>query len=262
MALQRRQTRLSVGHASRRQTARAAARWPAIRDRARGGAWHRAAVACRTASPASANWRCRPDAAPTWWRLGPRGEIWIVEIKSSVADFRADQKWQDYRLHCDRLFFATTLEVPCEIFPPDTGLIVADAFGASIACEAPEHRLHGADPQSDDAGLRARRRAAAAVANRSGRALREAGLARRTCRRRSPLARRAFGQNALQGAPVHVEPARGLRDVAAAQFVDALDVLPAHAVGRHRIFRRLDRVCRRCASSAATTSSASAGLAR
>jgi hypothetical protein len=72
------------------------------------------------------------------------GEIWIIEIKSSVADFRADQKWMDYRLHCDRLFFATTLEVPCEIFPPDSGLIVADAFGASIVCEAPEHRLHPA----------------------------------------------------------------------------------------------------------------------
>ena len=41
---------------------------------------------------------------------------------------------------------------------------------------------------------------------------------------------------------MHVEPARGLRNVAAAQFVDALDVLPAHAVGRHRIFRRLDLV--------------------
>ena len=70
--------------------------------------------------------------------LGGSGEIWIVEIKSSVADFRADHKWIDYRLHCDRLFFATTLEVPCEIFPQDTGLIVADAFGASIVCEAPE----------------------------------------------------------------------------------------------------------------------------
>ena len=73
--------------------------------------------------------------------LDAQGEIWIVEIKSSVADFRADQKWQDYRLHCDRLFFATTLDVPCEIFPPDTGLIVADAFGAQIVCEAPQHRL-------------------------------------------------------------------------------------------------------------------------
>src|SRR3954469_19029681 len=77
-----------------------------------------------------------------------RGEIWIVEIKSSVADVRADQKWMDYRLHCDRLFFATTLEVPCEIFPPDTGLIVADAFGASIVCEAPQHRLHAATRKS------------------------------------------------------------------------------------------------------------------
>jgi hypothetical protein len=74
--------------------------------------------------------------------LGSNGDIWIVEIKSSVADFRADHKWLEYRLHCDRLFFATTLEVPCDIFPPDTGLIVADAFGASIVCEAPEHRLH------------------------------------------------------------------------------------------------------------------------
>jgi hypothetical protein len=76
--------------------------------------------------------------------LGGDGEIIIVEIKSSVADFRADQKWTDYRLHCDRLFFATVLEVPCEIFPPDAGLIVADAFGASIVREAPEHRLPAA----------------------------------------------------------------------------------------------------------------------
>jgi hypothetical protein len=80
--------------------------------------------------------------------IGGDGEIWIIEIKSSVADFRADQKWMDYRLHCDRLFFASTLDVPCEIFPPDTGLIVADAFGASIVCNAPEHRLPAATRKS------------------------------------------------------------------------------------------------------------------
>jgi hypothetical protein len=80
--------------------------------------------------------------------LGTDGEIWIVEIKSSIDDFRADQKWMDYRLHCDRLFFATTLDVPCEIFPADTGLIVADGFGASIVCEAPEHRLPAATRKS------------------------------------------------------------------------------------------------------------------
>ena len=80
--------------------------------------------------------------------LGGDGEIWIVEVKSSVADFRADQKWMDYRVHCDRLFFATCLEVPCDIFPKDTGLIVADAYGAQIVCEAPEHRLHAATRKS------------------------------------------------------------------------------------------------------------------
>lgn len=73
--------------------------------------------------------------------LGGDGEILIVEIKSSVADFRTDQKWMEYRLHCDRLYFATVAEIPCEIFPAGAGLIVADAFGAAIVCEAPEHRL-------------------------------------------------------------------------------------------------------------------------
>jgi hypothetical protein len=85
--------------------------------------------------------------------LGSDSEIWIVEIKSSVADFRADRKWMDYRLHCDRLFFATTVEVPCDIFPKDTGLIVADAFGGQIVCEAPEHRLHAGRRKSMVLGI-------------------------------------------------------------------------------------------------------------
>jgi hypothetical protein len=76
--------------------------------------------------------------------LDSGGTIWIAEIKSSAADFRADQKWPDYRAHCDRLFFATHMDVPSEIFPPDTGLIVADKFGAAFYCEAPEHKLSAA----------------------------------------------------------------------------------------------------------------------
>jgi len=73
--------------------------------------------------------------------LNERGDIWIIEIKSSIEDLRADQKWQDYRVHCDRLFFAFTQDLPCAIFPPETGLIVADAYGAHMHCDAPEHRL-------------------------------------------------------------------------------------------------------------------------
>ena len=76
--------------------------------------------------------------------LNERGEIWIVEIKSSVEDLRADQKWHEYRAHCDRLFFAFTQDLPCGIFPQDAGLIIADAYGAHLHCEAPEHKLPAA----------------------------------------------------------------------------------------------------------------------
>ena len=80
--------------------------------------------------------------------LGGDGEIWIVEIKSSVEDFRSDRKWPAYRTHCDRLFFATCADVPLDIFPLDAGLILADGFGAELVREAPEHRLHAATRKS------------------------------------------------------------------------------------------------------------------
>ena len=44
--------------------------------------------------------------------LTRQGDIWIIEIKSSIEDFRVDRKWPDYRLHSDRFFFATHPEVP------------------------------------------------------------------------------------------------------------------------------------------------------
>ena len=65
----------------------------------------------------------------------------IIEIKSSLADFRADQKWQDYRQACDQLFFAIHDENLASVIPPETGLILADAYGAEILRPAPEHRL-------------------------------------------------------------------------------------------------------------------------
>ncbi|MEW6437252.1 MAG: MmcB family DNA repair protein [Pseudomonadota bacterium] len=76
--------------------------------------------------------------------LAADGTIVIVEIKSSLADFRADQKWPDYRAHCDRLYFAIADNLAPEIMPDDAGLIVADAFGAAVLREAPEHRLAAA----------------------------------------------------------------------------------------------------------------------
>jgi hypothetical protein len=76
--------------------------------------------------------------------LAADSSLAIVEIKSSLADFRADRKWQDYRLHSDQLFFAVSPDMPLEVLPSDTGLIVADAFGAEIVREAPVHRMAGA----------------------------------------------------------------------------------------------------------------------
>lgn len=73
--------------------------------------------------------------------LGADGSISIVEIKSSVADFKADAKWPFYRAHCDRLYFAIPTSVPAGLMPEEAGLIVADAYGAEIVREAPEHRL-------------------------------------------------------------------------------------------------------------------------
>jgi hypothetical protein len=76
--------------------------------------------------------------------LAPDGRLAIVEIKSSVADYRADRKWPDYRDFCDRFYFAVPETVPIEILPGTAGLIVADAFGAAILREPPDHPLAGA----------------------------------------------------------------------------------------------------------------------
>ncbi|MDE3177925.1 MAG: MmcB family DNA repair protein [Pseudomonadota bacterium] len=73
--------------------------------------------------------------------LGADGSILIVEIKSCVADFRADRKWRDYASHCDRLYFAISDAIPAEIMPQEAGLILADRFGAAILREAPARAL-------------------------------------------------------------------------------------------------------------------------
>lgn len=80
--------------------------------------------------------------------VSEKGEIWIIEIKTSVEDFRVDRKWPDYRTYCDRLFFATHKDVPLEIFPEDCGLLLSDGYGAHLMREAPEHKLQPATRKS------------------------------------------------------------------------------------------------------------------
>jgi len=69
--------------------------------------------------------------------LGPKGELAIVEVKSSLEDYRTDRKWTEYGPFCDAFYFAVAPEFPRHILPEGPGLIVADGFGGAILAEAP-----------------------------------------------------------------------------------------------------------------------------
>lgn len=83
----------------------------------------------------------RPGLRVDVMALGRKGEIWIVECKSSRADFTADRKWHGYLDYADRFFWAVDAAFPREILPADSGLILADRFGAEILRTGPEARL-------------------------------------------------------------------------------------------------------------------------
>lgn len=73
--------------------------------------------------------------------MGPKGEIWIIECKSSRADFRSDRKWQGYLEWCDRFFWAVDCDFPTELLPDETGLMLADGYDAEIMRMGPVARL-------------------------------------------------------------------------------------------------------------------------
>lgn len=70
------------------------------------------------------------------------GGTLIVEIKSSVADFRADRKWIEYLPYCDRFYFAVPDSFPRALLPEDSGLMVADGYGAAVLRAAPHRPMH------------------------------------------------------------------------------------------------------------------------
>ncbi len=76
--------------------------------------------------------------------LDRTGEVLIVEIKSSVEDYRADHKWRDYLAWCDRFYFCVPAGFDAGLLPEDCGLIVADGYGAEIHCQPPPRRLAAA----------------------------------------------------------------------------------------------------------------------
>ena len=76
--------------------------------------------------------------------LGPRGEVWVIECKSGLVDYRTDRKWHNYLEWCDRFFWAVGADFPTQVLPQETGLILADAYDAEILRMGPETALPGA----------------------------------------------------------------------------------------------------------------------
>nr|WP_183964067.1 MmcB family DNA repair protein [Sagittula marina] len=73
--------------------------------------------------------------------LGPKGELWIIECKSSRADFMSDGKWQGYLPWCDRYFWAVDQAFETDLLPEDTGLLIADGYDAEILRMGPEDKI-------------------------------------------------------------------------------------------------------------------------
>lgn len=72
------------------------------------------------------------------------GELTIVEVKSSIEDWRVDQKWPDYLGWCDLLYFAVPVDFPQSLIAGDVGLIVADAYGGDILRHPPRRPVAAA----------------------------------------------------------------------------------------------------------------------
>ena len=80
--------------------------------------------------------------------IDDKGTVAIVEVKASVADFRADAKWPDYLGWCDLFFFAVPETFPVELIPGEVGLLVADGYDAAVLRPAPQRPLAGARRKS------------------------------------------------------------------------------------------------------------------
>lgn len=72
-----------------------------------------------------------------------QGRVTIVEIKTSVADFRSDGKWPEYLDFCDYFYFAVPEDFPRALLPDDCGVMVADAYEALILVPSEERPVNG-----------------------------------------------------------------------------------------------------------------------
>lgn len=76
--------------------------------------------------------------------LDRKGQLLFVEIKSSLADFRSDEKWPEYLGFCEQFYFAVGPSFPTEVLPQEWGLIISDRYGGEILRPSPMQKLNAA----------------------------------------------------------------------------------------------------------------------
>lgn len=81
------------------------------------------------------------------------GRFLFVEVKSSLADFRADGKWREYLEYCDWFYFAVAPGFPTDVLPDDLGLIVADHHEGAVLRPAPETPVNAARRRAQTLGF-------------------------------------------------------------------------------------------------------------
>lgn len=75
--------------------------------------------------------------------LDREGQFMVIEVKSSIADFRSDNKWHEYLDFCDYFYFAVDPDFPRDLIPDDCGLIIADSHDAAILRPAIQSLMNG-----------------------------------------------------------------------------------------------------------------------
>ena len=73
--------------------------------------------------------------------LRPDGGFVCIEVKSGLADFRADAKWPAYRDFADTLYFAVDSDFPQELLPAEVGLIVTAGAEAALLRDGTSHPI-------------------------------------------------------------------------------------------------------------------------
>ena len=86
---------------------------------------------------AASEWSGKADRLEHCLEDIAKGDIVIVEVKSSAEDYLTDRKWGEYAPYCDAFYFAVAPHFPVDLLPVEPGLIVADGFGGAVVRDAP-----------------------------------------------------------------------------------------------------------------------------